>query len=104
MRTRPSRPAPPPLQVDTRRVVLVGAALWVAALVVVLLLGDRADPRWIWTCLAGIALALIGLGIMRWQGQLEEPSASRRSRARGGTSRRGRSTTDGQRTSKSEVS
>jgi hypothetical protein len=25
---------------------------------------------WTWTCVAGIGLAAIGLGIMRWQGQL----------------------------------
>ncbi|HEX2073609.1 MAG TPA: DUF2530 domain-containing protein [Geodermatophilus sp.] len=66
---RPSKQAPPPLQVDTVRVVLVGAALWAVALVVVLLLGDRVDRVWIWTCVAGIALAFTGLGIMRWQGQ-----------------------------------
>ena len=62
--------APPPLKVDTVRVVLVGTALWAVALVVVLLLGDRVDRVWTWTCVAGIVLAAIGLGIMRWQGQL----------------------------------
>ena len=62
--------APPPLKVDTVRVVLVGTALWVVALVVLLLLGDRVDRLWTWTCVAGIVLAGIGLAIMRWQGQL----------------------------------
>ena len=62
--------APPPLKVDTVRVVLAGTALWVVALVVLLLLGDRVDRVWTWTCVAGIALAALGLGIMRWQGQL----------------------------------
>jgi hypothetical protein len=28
------------------------------------------DRIWTWTCVAGIGLAGIGLGIMRWQGQL----------------------------------
>jgi hypothetical protein len=56
--------------VDTARVVLAGIALWAVALVVVLLLGDRVDRVWTWTCVSGIALALLGLGIMRWQGQL----------------------------------
>ena len=64
------KPAPPPLEVDTLRVVLVGTALWAIALVVLLLLGDRVDPLWRWTCVAGIVLAGIGIGIMRWQGQL----------------------------------
>ena len=76
----PTRKAPPPLHVDTLRVVLAGTALWAVALVVLLVLGDRVDRLWTWTCVAGIGLALIGVGIMRWQGQL------------------------GQRTSKSEVS
>ncbi len=67
---RPVKQAPPPLHVDTTRVVLAGTAVWAVALVVLLLLGDRVDRVWTWTCLAGIALAVIGLGVMRLQGQL----------------------------------
>jgi hypothetical protein len=67
---RPVKQAPPPLRVDTARVVLAGTAVWVVALVVLLLLGDRVDRVWTWTCLAGIVLAAIGLGVMRLQGQL----------------------------------
>ncbi|WNV76317.1 DUF2530 domain-containing protein [Geodermatophilus sp. DSM 44513] len=67
---RPARKAPPPLQVDTVRVVLVGTALWAVALVVLLLLGDRVDRVWTWTCVAGIGLAGFGLGVMRLQGHL----------------------------------
>jgi Protein of unknown function (DUF2530) len=67
---RPAKQAPPPLRVDTARVVLIGAALWVVALVVLLFLGDRVDRMWIWTCVAGIALAGVGLGVMRLQGQI----------------------------------
>jgi hypothetical protein len=66
----PTRKAPPPLQVDTLRVVLAGTALWAVALVVLLALGDRVDRMWTWTCVAGIGLAAIGIGIMAWQGQL----------------------------------
>jgi hypothetical protein len=66
----PLKQAPPPLRVDTVRVVLAGTALWVLALVVVLLLGDRVDRVWTWTCVAGILLPFVGLGIMRAQGQL----------------------------------
>jgi len=66
----PTKQAPPPLRVDTARVVLVLTAAWVVALVVVLLLGDRVDRVWTWTCVAGVALPFLGLGIMRWQGQL----------------------------------
>jgi hypothetical protein len=66
----PTKQAPPPLQVDTARVVLAGTALWTVALVVLLLLGDRVDRMWTWTCVAAIGLALLGLGVMRLQGQL----------------------------------
>jgi Protein of unknown function (DUF2530) len=66
----PARKAPPPLQVDTLRVVLVGTAVWAVALVVLLVLGDRVDRMWTWTCVAAIGLAGVGIGIMRWQGQL----------------------------------
>ncbi len=78
---RPSHPAPPPLQVDTVRVVLAGAALWAVALVVLLLLGDRVERVWIWTCVAGIVCAGLGIGLMYWQGQLER---RREDRSRGG--------------------
>ena len=49
--------------------VLAGTALWAIALVVLLLLGDRVDRMWTWTCVAAIGLAILGLGIMRLQGQ-----------------------------------
>jgi hypothetical protein len=49
--------------------VQIGTALWAVALVVLLVLGDRVDQVWTWTCVAAIALAALGLGIMRWQGQ-----------------------------------
>jgi Na+/melibiose symporter-like transporter len=62
--------APPPLQVDTARVVLAGTALWAIALVVVLFLGDRVGRVWTWTCVAAIGLAFLGLFVMRLQGQL----------------------------------
>jgi hypothetical protein len=68
--SRPHKFPPPPLQVDTVRVVLAGTALWAVALGVLLLMGDRVDPLWIWTCVAAIALAGLGIGVMRLQGQL----------------------------------
>ena len=66
----PTKQAPPPLQVDTARVVLIGIGLWTIALVVLLLLGDRVDRMWTWTCVVAIGLAILGLGVMRLQGQL----------------------------------
>ena len=65
----PTKQAPPPLQVDTARVVLAGMALWAVALVVLLFLGDRVDRMWTWTCVAALGLGLLGLGVMRLQGQ-----------------------------------
>jgi hypothetical protein len=56
--------------VDTARVVLAGTALWAVALVVLVVLGDRVDRVWTWTCVAAIGLAVLGLGVMRLQGQL----------------------------------
>jgi hypothetical protein len=67
---RPHKFPPPPLQVDTVRVVLACTAIWAVALGILLLLGDRVDQLWIWTCLAAIALAGLGIGVMRLQGQL----------------------------------
>jgi hypothetical protein len=71
--------------------VLIGTGLWAVALVVLLILGDRVDRMWTWTCVAAIVLAGIGLGIMRWQGVLP---------ARRGAQR----VPDDQMTSKSDVS
>lgn len=68
---RPNRPAPPPLQVDTARVVLAITGLWAVALVVLLVLGDRVDSVWTWTCVYAIVLAGLGLALARWQGQLK---------------------------------
>ncbi|MQA32689.1 DUF2530 domain-containing protein [Modestobacter roseus] len=65
----PTRPSPPPLKVDTARVVQIGTALWAVALVVLLVLGDRVDRVWTWTCVAAIVLAGLGLVLMRRQGQ-----------------------------------
>ncbi len=67
---RPSKQAPPPLQVDTAHIVMAGIAVWTVVLVVLLLMGSRIDRLWIWTCVAAIGLALLGLGVMRLQGQL----------------------------------
>ena len=68
--SHPHKFPPPPLQVDTVRVVLAGTAVWAVALGILLLLGDRVHPMWIWTCVAAIALAGLGIVVMRLQGQL----------------------------------
>ncbi len=70
----PTKHAPPPLRVDTARVVLAGMGAWAIALVVLLFLGDRVDRLWTWTCVAAIVLAIVGLGVMRLQGQFPRRS------------------------------
>ena len=54
-----------PLDVDGVGAVAVGTVLWAIALVVTLLMRDRlvaaGNDWWIWVCVSGVALGLIGL-------------------------------------------
>lgn len=56
-----------PLDVDAVRTVQIGTVLWAVALVVTLVardtLQDEGRTWWIWTCVAGVALGLLGLVI-----------------------------------------
>jgi hypothetical protein len=60
---------PPPVQINARRIVAIGTALWFAAFVVLLpyygWLGRHEHRVWLWTCLAGWILGLVGYSIMR---------------------------------------
>ena len=73
---RPERPGrkelktpPEPVQVDSQRVVLIGTAIWFVAFVVLLpfygWLGEHGHRIWLWTCLAGWILGLLGLPLVR---------------------------------------
>ena len=62
--TETRRPTPPALEADTPRLVVVGIAIWLVALVVGLLF-RRDDTDWLWTCLAGAGLGLLGLVLAR---------------------------------------
>ena len=57
------RPDPIPVKTDDRRAVVVGLALWVLALVVVLVVGGPAlgGGTWLWTIVVGLALGVVGL-------------------------------------------
>jgi fatty acid desaturase len=70
------RPVPPPLRIDGLRIVGVGTALWVVALLGLLpfygWLVEANRVWWLWTCLAGTGLGLLGMEYCR------------RRRARGG--------------------
>lgn len=65
MAPRDARPTPPALEADTPRLVAIGIVLWLVALVVLLTMRDRlvADGNgfWIWTCVCGAGLGLLGL-------------------------------------------
>lgn len=58
-----------PLDVTGVRTVLVGTALWLIALVALLpfysTLRDDGHVWWIWTCVAGVALGVLGLEYCR---------------------------------------
>ena len=64
-RSADRHPDPAPLATNERATVLVGIALWVAALALTLVfhqqLADAGRAWWTWTALSGIAGGLLGL-------------------------------------------
>jgi hypothetical protein len=59
------RSPPPPLEANEQLITGIIAAGWAVALVVLLIVRDSlpAGSRWwIWTCVAGLAMGLFGLG------------------------------------------
>jgi hypothetical protein len=60
---------PEAVQVDSRRVILIGTAIWFVAFVALLpfydWLGQHGHRVWLWTCLAGWILGLISLPLIR---------------------------------------
>lgn len=78
------RPAPAPLRVDLRRVILGGMALWTLALLVALgvLLAGGASGRHVATCAAGVVLGAVGLvwerrNRSRYRGEPDDAEPSR---------------------------
>ncbi|MCW2604116.1 MAG: integral rane protein [Pseudonocardiales bacterium] len=63
------RPPPDPVPVDAARIVAAGTALWAVAFVVLLpfwsRLSDAGNLFWLWTCLCGTALGLLGIIVIR---------------------------------------
>jgi uncharacterized membrane protein YhhN len=57
------RPDPPTVQVDMRRVLVVGIIAWLVALLVAVALWvlDAAGSTPVWTCAAGAVLGVLGL-------------------------------------------
>ncbi|MEU8250784.1 DUF2530 domain-containing protein [Nonomuraea sp. NPDC048916] len=59
-------PDPEPIETNDTKTVIVGTVAWAVALVVLLIL--RPAPQnswWIWTCVAGVGLGLLGLWYIR---------------------------------------
>lgn len=68
--TKQLLPAPPPVELDTRRFVLIGTILFALAAIVIGLvpaLRQQSDGLWFWTALTGALLGIVGQGVMRWQ-------------------------------------
>jgi hypothetical protein len=65
----PELVTPPPARVNARRIVVIGTVLWFLAFVALLpcygWLGAHHHRLWLWTCLAGWLLGLLGLAVMR---------------------------------------
>lgn len=59
------RDAPAPLEADDVRIVALGTAVWVLALIACLVLrgslAERGHQSWVWVALAGVFLGLVGL-------------------------------------------
>jgi hypothetical protein len=60
---RERRPAPPPKEADDRLVTAIVTAGWAVALIVLLIVRDTlpAGTRWwVWTCVTGLVMGLVG--------------------------------------------
>ncbi|WP_375480765.1 DUF2530 domain-containing protein [uncultured Jatrophihabitans sp.] len=64
----PDLVTPPAVQMNARKIVAVGTALWFVAFVALLpfwgWLGRHHHRLWLWTCLAGWVLGLLGWALM----------------------------------------
>ncbi len=59
------RPDPAPVVTDDRKPMLIGIGIWIVALALILVfrspLTAAGDGWWIWACVGGIVLGLVGV-------------------------------------------
>jgi hypothetical protein len=64
----PELVTPPPVQINARRIVVAGTLLWFVGFVALLpfygWLGEHHHRLWLWTCLAGWCLGIVGYTVM----------------------------------------
>ena len=66
------RPDPAPVKTDDRKAFVAGTVAFLIALVVVIVIA----PGWlVWTCVAGLAIGVIGIGWSIWR-QREDKKAN----------------------------
>ncbi|MFF3664979.1 DUF2530 domain-containing protein [Microtetraspora malaysiensis] len=66
------RPDLQPIRTNDTATILIGTALWLVALVVLLIVRPE-ETRWLWTCAAGFGLGLFGLAYIRRRDRLDRP-------------------------------
>lgn len=71
--TQRLRPSPPPLEVDTFALVMIGEAIWLVAFVVLLFFRD-GHGVWLQTCAAGFLLGLLGAFLSRGRRGRADPA------------------------------
>jgi hypothetical protein len=65
------RADPAVVKTDDRKAFLVGTGLWIVALAVFIVLLPTLTAAdhdwWLWTCVAGLTIGLIGLLVTHWR-------------------------------------
>ncbi len=65
------RPDPAPVVTDDRKPMLIGIGIWIIALALILVfigpLTAAGDAWWLWACVGGIVLGLVGVFYTQWR-------------------------------------
>jgi O-antigen/teichoic acid export membrane protein len=65
------RPDPAPVVTDDRKPMLIGIGIWIVALALILVfdgpLTAAGDGWWLWACVGGIVLGLVGVFYTHWR-------------------------------------